>query len=450
MTSKFSRAALIAGLAVGASGLVAVPAEAATNYVTQPSVSGASRVTPESAVLSGVVDTGGDPGTAISAASVGNPFIFGGLSVTASAILNGFPVNQGFYSTVLFEADPLKDYRASGNQPGSEVVTAAAIEVPIVPGLSAVRVKIGGTQANALENGSSPLDPGTKYVYFIQQQTGLTRMATTVNEYSSADLAAWVNGAGSINANGWSGSTTETASNDYTAWVNGTGSYVANGNPDPKDPTLIPGQAINPDWQCVPNSSPAASEATTGLAMPAITSLASNANATWQAELSAGKVPVSAGSTAIGGTNLPYGVSSVSSDGTFSATSGQQSAEQGSCTYFYDGNSTLFYDSPVGYFTTPKLGSIVVSKARVVGRKVSLTIMDKSAVNASGVLKLTVAGKAIASGKFHAVARSSGTATFNLSAAGVKAAGQHLFARVVLVSSNNDQRLGKKSVRLQG
>ena len=46
MTSKFSRAALIAGLAIGASGLVAVPAEAANGvstanyYVNNPAVGG--------------------------------------------------------------------------------------------------------------------------------------------------------------------------------------------------------------------------------------------------------------------------------------------------------------------------------------------------------------------------------------------------------------------------
>ena len=49
MTSKFSRAALIAGLAIGAGGLVAVPAEAANGvstanyYVNNPAIGGASQ-----------------------------------------------------------------------------------------------------------------------------------------------------------------------------------------------------------------------------------------------------------------------------------------------------------------------------------------------------------------------------------------------------------------------
>jgi hypothetical protein len=445
LTRKLSRAALVAGLAAGATGLVAVPAEAATNYVTQPSVGGASQVAPESAVLTGVVDTGGDPGTAITAASATSPFTFGGLSVTGSSILNGFPVNQGFYSTVLFEADPLSDYTANGGQPGPDSVLAATVEVPIAAGLTPVRATIGGTQAAAQQNGSSPLTPGTKYVYFIQQQTGVTNAATTVNEYSSADLAAWAAGSGSLNANGWASSSSATT-NNYASWKAGTaGSSYAG---DPMDPTLVPGQLINPDWQCVPDSSPTASEATAGLTMPAITSLASNTNATWKAELAADKVPTAAGTTSLNGTSLPYGISSVAAGGTFSAASGAQPAEQGSCIFYYDGNSTLFYESPVGSFTTPKLGSIVVSQAAVQGSKVRLTIADRSVLNASGTLRLTVGGKTIASGRFHEVANSSGTSVFKLKAAGVKAAVQHRRAKLVLVTSSNDQPLSRKSVKL--
>ncbi|HWE60021.1 MAG TPA: hypothetical protein VG228_10035 [Solirubrobacteraceae bacterium] len=412
-------------------------------------MSGTSNVHPESAVLSGVVDTGGDPGTAISAASSTNPFTFGGLVVTGSSILNGFPVNQGYYSTVLFEADPLSDYTSNGDQPGPDVITAATLEVPITAGLSAVHVQIGGTQAVAQQNGSSPLEPGTKYVYFIQQQTGETNNATTVNEFSSGDLAAWASGSGSINANGWSSGTKEAASNDYTAWSNGTGSYgSAGGAADPNDPTLVPGQLINPDWQCVPNASPTASEATTGLTMPAVTSLASNTNATWQAELAANQVPTAAGSTSLNGTALPDGIASVSATGAFTPTSGQQPAEQGSCFYYYDGASTLFYASPVGMFTTPKLGSILVKTATVAGHRLALTIANKSSINASGLLQLTIGGKTIASAKFHAVANGTGTAAFKLNGAGVAAAKKHERAKLVLASSNNDQPLGKKSIRL--
>jgi len=417
LTGKFSRAALVAGLAIGASGLVAVPAEAATNYVTQPSVSGVSNVTPESAVLNGVVDTGGDPGTAITAASSTNPLIFGGLSVTGSSILDGFPVNQGYYSTVLFEADPLADYKANGDQPGPDTVIAATVDVPISTGLSSVHATIGGTQAVAQQNGSSPLTPGTKYAYFIQQQTGVTNAATTVNEYSSADLAAWAAGSGTMNANGWA-SSSSTTTNNYASWKAGTAGSAYAG--DPQDPTLVPAQLVNPDWACVPNTSPTATEATTGLAVPAVTSLASNTNPTWQAELAAGTVPTAAGSTSLNGTSLPYGISSAAAGGTFSAASAAQPAEQGSCLYYYDGNSTLFYESPVGTFTTPKLGSIVVRRASVHGSKVALSIADRSVLNASGTLQLEIGGKVIASGRFHATADSSGTSVFTLKGAGVR------------------------------
>ena len=70
LTSKFSRAALIAGLAIGASGLVAVPAEAANGvstanyYVNNPAIGAASNITPESAIVSAVDRHGRQPGVA--------------------------------------------------------------------------------------------------------------------------------------------------------------------------------------------------------------------------------------------------------------------------------------------------------------------------------------------------------------------------------------------------
>lgn len=450
MASKLRRVALTTSVALSAGGLGAVPAQAATNYVTRPSVSRAGHVTPESAILSGVVDTGGDPGTAISGASSVTPFMFGGLSVTAgSSILNGFPVNQGYYSTVLFEADPLKDYLANGGQPGPDVVTAATVDVPVSAGLSPVSVRIGGTQARAQQNGSSPLSPGTRYVYFIQQQTGVTNAATTVNEYSASDLAAWTSGIGSLDGNGWLSSTRVTGSNDYSAWAKGSGNYVtAAGAPDPSDPSLVPNSLVNPDWQCVPDRSPIAVEATTGLAMPAITSLTSNTNPAWQAELAAGRVPIAPGSTSLGATALPYGVASAGADGTFTATAHQEPAEQGACLYYYGGNGSLYYYSPVGYFTTPKLGRIVVKHVAVAGNRIALTIADLSTVDARGSLRLTVGGRTIASGRFRTVAHGTGVATLRLNVTGVASAKKHSAARLVLVSSENDQPLDGKAIRL--
>ncbi len=97
-------------------------------------------------MLSGAIDTGGDPGVTFTA-SPAAPYSFGGLTITSSAILNGIPVGLGFYSTALFEADPLSDYVASGNQPGAETVTAQTVEVPTSTGLSSVNAEIGAYPA---------------------------------------------------------------------------------------------------------------------------------------------------------------------------------------------------------------------------------------------------------------------------------------------------------------
>ena len=65
MASKVTRTAVIAVSALGASGLVATVAQAAppsipSTLVNQPAVSGISNLTPESAVLHGVVDHGAE------------------------------------------------------------------------------------------------------------------------------------------------------------------------------------------------------------------------------------------------------------------------------------------------------------------------------------------------------------------------------------------------------
>ena len=105
MSRLVPRLALMGTCAIGVSGLIAGPAFAINNYVAQPVVTGVSSVTPESAALSGAIDTGGDPGVNFTA-SAASPFSVGGLTITSPAILNGIPVNQGYYSTALFEADP--------------------------------------------------------------------------------------------------------------------------------------------------------------------------------------------------------------------------------------------------------------------------------------------------------------------------------------------------------
>ena len=428
MASKVSRAALIAGLAIGASGLVAVPAEAVNSYVTQPVVTGVSSLTPESAVVSGAIDTGGDPASTFTA-SAASPFAVGGLSITASGNVNGFPVNQGFYSTVLFEADPLSDYVASGNQPGGETVTAATIEVPTTTGLSPVSTQLGVYPA-ASAQGSSPLTPGTRYVYWLVQQAGETAAATTVNEYSAADLANWANGTGSLTAKGFaSAPTTESAKNDYAAWSAGTGNFAG----DPGDPSTIPGQMLNPDWQCVVNAT-----------------IAANSNTTWTAELAANKVPLSAGSTTLNGTALPYGINSVSAGGGLTATGAQQPAEQGPCIAFFGGNSTNFYTSPIGYFTTPKLGTVVFgSKAAVSGGRAAIRVADKSVEKAAGRLVLTAKQGhktiTVVSGKISVAAEATEIVEMKLTGAGKAAlnAGNSLVTRVAFTSTTDQPAKGR-------
>ena len=432
MTSKLSRIALAATCAAGLSGLVAGPAAAVNNYVTQPVVTGVSSLTPESAVLSGAIDTGGDPAVTFAAAPA-DPYSFGGLTITAPAILNGIPLNLGFFSTALFEADPVSDYTASGDQFGGETVTAPTVEVPTTTGLTAVSAEVGAYPAAATP-GSSPLTPGTTYVYLVVEQVGETDAATTVNEYNASDLADWIAGSGPITAQGFASSSAVSGSSDEAAWTAGTGKYAG----DPNDPTTIPGSIVNPDYSCQLN-----------------TAIAANANLGWQAELSAGKDPVSAGSSSIGGTALPYGVASATATGSFNATSGQEPAEQGPCVAFYGGNSTNFYTSAIGTFTTPALGKVVFgSKGTVSGKKATLTVTDRSVESAAGKVTLTIKkGKktiTVASGKFSVPAGATGSAKLTLTGKGKAAlAAVSSLATKLTLASTTDQPTSSKKVTLK-
>jgi hypothetical protein len=413
---------LIGTCAIGASGFIAGPALAANNYVAQPVVTGVSALTPESAVVSGAIDTGGDPAVNFNA-SAANPFQVGGLTVTANAILNGIPVGLGYYSTALFEADPLSDYIASGNQPGGETVTAPVEEVPTATGLSAVTAEIGAYPA-ASSVGGQALTPGTKYVYWVVQQAGETDAATTVNEYDSRDLADWVNGTGNITAAGFA-SPSKVGANTYAAWAAGTAKYAG----DPTDPTTIPGTIVNPDFACVLN-----------------TAIAANSDPYWKAELAANSVPTAAGSTTINGTAVPNGVASASASGTFTATAKAQPAEQGPCVTFYGGNSTNFYTSAVGQFTTPPLGKIVIGRRGAVARRHALIpVSDRSVERAAGTIALTVKGKTVASGKFSVAAGATGVASLKLTGKGsaLLASSHHLVAKVTVTSSTDQPSSGK-------
>jgi hypothetical protein len=425
--SKISRATLIAGLAVGACGLVAVPAQAANNYVSTPVVTGANSVTPSSAVLSGAIDTGGDPASSFTASATA-PFAIGGLNVTTSGLVNGIPIGEGFYSTVLFEADPMSDYTASGNQPGAKTVTAAAVEVQTAAGLSPVSAKIGAYPA-ASATVNSPLKPNTKYAYWLVQQAGESDQATTVNEYSADDLAAWVAGTGNLTANGFASATALSSKNNYQAWISGTGNFAG----DPGDPNNVPGQMVNPDFQCVLNST-----------------IAQNTNSTWLAELAANKVPLAAGSTTVNGTATPWGISSVGPGGAITATTAQQPAKQGPCVAFFGGNSTNFYTSPVGKFTTAKLGSVAFgSNAPVSGGKAAISVNNKSTLKAAGQLVLTAkkSGKPITvlSGKLSVPANVSTKVMMKLSSSGMSAlkSAKSLSTQVKFTSTTDQPGSGK-------
>ena len=296
-----------------------------------------------------------------------------------------------------------------------------------------MNAEIGGyPAANAV---GATLTPGTKYVYWVVQQAGETDEATTVNEYSASDLANWLAGTGTITANGFA-SSSNVGTNDYAAWVAGTTGTKYAG--DPTDPTTIPGSIVNPDYACVLN-----------------TTIAANTNSTWAAELAAGKVPLAAGTSTINGTAVPDGVASASASGSFTATSGQQSAEQGPCVAFYGGNSTNFYTSAVGTFTTPPLGKIVVAGTGLVARrKAVVVIADRSVERAAGTIVLSAKKGhrtiSVASGSFSVPSGAKGTASLRLTSAGAAlfAKSSKLLTKVT-VTSTTDQPSSGRTVRLK-
>lgn len=215
MTSKVTRSALVALTVVGAGAMTASPAFASipTFYVQQPAVKSVKHVTPESAVLIGAVDTGGNPPTTFTLAAgqsmewANSLVITNSGTKTATEYVDGLPAsgsndmvplsssssfsNAGSdnYSQVVMEYDPLKDFRANGNNPGPETGFAPEIDVPTAAGLSAVSAKIGAyPAASGFVGGVEPLKPGTKYVYWITQQAGSTTAAQSYNTYNGSSV----------------------------------------------------------------------------------------------------------------------------------------------------------------------------------------------------------------------------------------------------------------------
>ncbi|HEX3804758.1 MAG TPA: hypothetical protein VHV75_18180 [Solirubrobacteraceae bacterium] len=421
MTRLVTRAALLAGIAIGASGLVALPAEAANGvatanyYVNNPAVGPASNLTPESALVTASIDTGGSPESLIPVSSAGllwsgtadltitgeqwndgTAVALANSSAKAYAPIDGIPVsgstsdvsvtvtdakisNDGIndpgigalsgvaqpisnagadnYSDVTFEYDPVSDFVASGDTPGAQTQFAQDVQVPTSAGVSSVKTTLGAFGLSAQNNtGNTPLAANTKYYYWVVQQPGATDQATNVN------VAAW----------------TANATNGVEA---------------------------NNSYKCYPNVAIAADPTLESYVQPGAT-------------------------VNYGGQSLP--------------------ASQGPCIYYY-GNTggALYYQSPNGEFTTPKLGSLTIGKtATVAGKKGTVAIADKSTYKASGTVQLTTkGGKVLAKGKFGLQPNKSGKITLTLTKAGVTAANKHQSGKLVL-TSNWGQSSSTKSIKL--
>lgn len=411
MTSKFSRAAMIAGIAIGAGGLVAVPAEAANGistanyYVNNPAIGNATDLTPESATVSASIDTGGSPESLLPISPVG--LFWGSIGTITAGIkwndgttaqtttggyvpLDGIPTsgstsnvsvtitdpavgaktgvpqplsNGGAdnYSDVTFEYDPVADYTANGNLPGPETNQIQDIQVPTTLGTSDITATLGAFgQAAQNATGNTPLIPGTKYYFWIVQQAGGTDQASNIN------VSAWVNN-------------------------------QSNGVP------------ANNKYSCYPNVAIAADPTLSGY-------LATGATVNY------------------GGQTLP--------------------ADQGPCIYYYgDTGGALYYQSPNGTFSTPAIGSLKIAKNASSG---SLSITDSSAYKASGAVELTVGKKLAGTAKFRLLPGGKGSFKIKLTSAGKKAMNSGKVVKVAPVSSTAsvtstsawDQPIVGKSVKL--
>jgi hypothetical protein len=411
LTVKFSRVAMIASIAIGAGGLVAVPAQAANGistanyYVNNPAIGGATDLTPESATVSASIDTGGSPESLLPISPVG--LFWGSIGTITAGIkwndgttsqtstggyvpLDGTPTSGSNsnvsvtitdpaigaksgvpqplsngaaddYSDVTFEYDPVSDYVANGDLPGSETNQIQDIQVPTTLGTSDVTAILGAFgQAAQNATGNAPLTPGTRYYYWIVQQAGGTDQASNIN------VSAWVN-----NQSG--------------------------------------GVAANNKYSCYPNNAIAADPTLASYMVP--------------------------------GATVSYGGQTLAAD-------------QGPCIYYYgDTGGALYYQSPNGEFTTPAVGSVKIAENAGSG---SLTITDKSAYTASGAVALTLGKKLAGTAKFSLRPKGSGSFKIKLTSAGKRAMSSNRTVRVAPVSttasvastSNWDQVLTGKSVKL--
>ena len=133
-------------------------------------------------------------------------------------------------------------------------------------------------------------------------------------------------------------------------------------------------------------------------------------------------------------------------------------ADQGPCIYYFgDTGGALYYQSPNGTFTTPKLGAVkIASKAAVKGKIVALGVVNASAFKASGTLDLTLGRKLVGTARFNVGPKGKGLALVKLNAKGKVALTKGARVKIAPVSqtavvasvSNWDQPLVGKSVKL--
>jgi hypothetical protein len=399
LTSKLSRAAFAAAVTCGASALVAIPAQAADTqyFVNSPLVLPATAMTPESATLGGVIDTGGNPGATLSLPAGGTLSWSPGVNIlntstsTESFSVDGLPVsgadsnvmvsggspavvpNAGDdnYSDVEFAYDPLVDYTASGNLPGPLTQTSTDVNVPTTTGLSTVSENVGAFGTTAQNNtGNTPLNSNTTYVYWLIDQAGADDDAQTVDLFNPSAPGA--------------------------------------------------STAVNPNYQCLPNA-----YISQNAYLKTLTSTTT----------------VSGGLATKGG----------------AAQTTPQPAFQGSCVYLYgDANGKDFYESPTGEFKTPALGKLSISGSAVVTAttaahkivkviKATDKITDKSAYKASGSIELDDSdGDTLATANFAMQPGKTEVVKLKLTKFGIRAVKKHQSGALTLTSNWDQQSVTKK------
>ncbi len=440
MASMFSRAALIAGLAVGAGGLVAGPASAANHsvnsaatanyYVNNPVVAGVTNITPESVTVSGGIDTGGNPESILNA---GTGLAWGTVTAVGSAFESQTGIQEGS-SFVPVDGIPINgsSSNVSALIKGDTDVPTATFTAASGTGATAKAAAGGGTPF-LISNGGADnysdvtfeYDPVSDYDAVDGQPGPNTQFAQDVQVPTANGLSSvsTVLGAFGQAAQNSTGNSPLTPGTKYYYWIiQQAGGTDAASNINVAAWTQA---STNNTYKCYPNALIAA-------------------DPTLQAE------------TAPGATVAPIASTDVS-----------QPAVQGPCVYYY-GNTggQTYYQSPLGIFTTPKLGSVNIqanAKITKTGKGLaakptaaSLVLTNASGFKASGTVKLTAGGKSAGTAKFSLQAHAKATVKIALTAAGRTALKKGQSLKVAPVSqtatiastSAFDQPFSGKSVKL--